>query len=117
LKEKAIEGERPKPAARLDEGRPSRDPSVPLLPEGEYRQLEVETIAKFIENHEMTWPVVMIDKTEPGPKYALTGWPHAVVLDRQGRVRYFKSGALLRERAEAVEAFRAVLDDLLAEED
>jgi len=81
-----------------------------------YRAKERDIVAKFIENHAMTWDVVMIDRTEPGPKYALTGWPHAVVLDRQGRVRYFKRGALLRDREEQVKKFRKVLDLLLAEE-
>ena len=85
------------------------------LPEAEYREAEKQALERFIANHEMTWPVVMIDKEEPGPKYALMGWPHAVVLDRQGRVRYFKSGALLRDKPEGIAAFRKVLDALLAE--
>jgi hypothetical protein len=38
-----------------------------------------------------------------------------VVIDRQGRVRHFKSGALLRDKPEGVAKFRAVLDRLLAE--
>ena len=76
---------------------------------------EKAIIATFIKNHEMTWPVVMIDKLEPGAKYALTGWPHAVVLDKQGRVRAFKSGALLRDRKEGVKKARKILERLMAE--
>ena len=57
----------------------------------------------------------MIDDEEPGPKYALTGWPHAVVLDRQGRVRYLKYGPLLRDKPKTLAAFKRVLEDLLAE--
>jgi peroxiredoxin len=80
-----------------------------------YQTKERETIATFINNHGMTWDVVMIDAAEPAAKYALGGWPHAVVIDREGRIRYFKSGALLRDRPEAVKKFRKVLDTLLAE--
>ena len=101
-------------AARLANARNPADGELYFEPEA-FREKEKEVLGTFMKNHEMTWPVVMIDKEEPGPKYALTGWPHAVVLDRQGRVRYFKSGALLRDRPEALEKFRKVLEDLLAE--
>ncbi|MFM8979145.1 MAG: TlpA family protein disulfide reductase [Planctomycetia bacterium] len=80
-----------------------------------YRAREQEVIATFIANHGMDWPVVLVDEREPAAKYALRGWPHCVVIDRQGRIRHFKSGALLREKPEALAAFRAVLDRLLAE--
>ena len=64
----------------------------------------------------MSWDVVMIDAAEPGPKFALTGWPHAIVLDRKGRVRYFKRGALLTDKPEGIAKLRKVVDSLLAEE-
>jgi peroxiredoxin len=108
-------GERPKPVARLARGEPDPDAEIPLLTEDEYRAVERETLPVFVANHAMTWPVVLIDAEDPGRKFALSGWPHAVVIDRAGRVRYFKSGALLRDRPEAVAAFRKVLEDLLAE--
>jgi len=114
LKAKQAPGTRTKPAAQLANSRSPADGITYFTPEA-YPAKEKEVIATFIKNHAMTWPVVMIDKTEPGPKYALGGWPHAVVLDRAGRVRYFKSGALLRDRKEAVEHFSKVLEDLLAE--
>jgi len=114
LKDKGVPGKRATPAARRVRG--SQEPDGKTLFSAEdYPAKEREVIHTFIENHKMTWPVVMIDKTEPGPKYALGGWPHAVVLDRQGRVRYFKSGALLRDKVDAVKKFRALLEDLLAE--
>jgi peroxiredoxin len=81
----------------------------------EYRTKEQEIIAQFIANHEMTWDVVQIDEKEPAPKYLLGGWPHCVVIDREGRIRHFHSGALLREKPKDVLAFRAILDALLAE--
>jgi thiol-disulfide isomerase/thioredoxin len=107
------DGSPPKAAARL--GGPARDDGVPVLEEGPFREREKEVVERFVATHEMTWPVVMIGKAEPGERFALRGWPHAVVLDRAGRVRYFKSGALLRDRPEDVQRFRAVLEDLLAE--
>ncbi len=116
LKEKATEGVRPKAVARLARDGQRKDGDPPTLPEAEYREVEHSALGRFIENHEMTWPVVLIDKAEPESKFALTGWPHAVVIDRHGRVRYFKSGALLRDKPDVVASFRSVLEDLLAEE-
>ena len=113
LKDKAPAG-RVMPAARMARGAQQPDGKTIFSAE-EYPAKEKEVIKTFIGNHQMTWPVVMIDKAEPAPKYALGGWPHAVILDRQGRVRYFKSGALLRDRVDAVKKFRAMLEDLLAE--
>ena len=117
---------------RGEEGfRWSRGPSVraALMPSGvrqrprgaedaakaEHRAKEKDVIKEFIANHKMTWPVVMIDNKEPSEKYALAGWPHAVIIDKQGRIRYFKSGALLRDRPQQVKEFRAILEKLLAE--
>ena len=37
-------------------------------------------------------------------------------IDKRGRIRFFKSGALLRDRPEAVAKFRKVIDTLLLEE-
>jgi thiol-disulfide isomerase/thioredoxin len=114
-----LEGKAPspgyaRPTARLARGSMKPD-GVTVFDAATYPAKEQEVLATFIHNHEMTWPVVMIDKEEPMEKYALTGWPHAVILDRQGRVRAFKSGALLRDHVEAYKAFRKLLDDLLAE--
>jgi len=114
LKDKAQPGERAQPAARVVQGSQTPDGKTTFSPEA-YKTREIEVLGDFIRNHQMTWPVVMIDKAEPGPKYALGGWPHAVVVDRAGRVRYFKSGALLLDRQDAFEKFKKVLEDLLAE--
>jgi thiol-disulfide isomerase/thioredoxin len=114
LKSKGEAGVRPKPAAQMARGSQKPDGKT-IFSAQDFPAKEIEVIKTFIANHEMKWPVVMIDKTEPGPKYALGGWPHAVILDREGRIRYFKSGALLRDRVDAVKKFRAMLDDLLAE--
>lgn len=114
LKDKATPGQRPRPAARMARGSQQPDGETVFSAE-DFPAKEKEVIKTFIANHQMNWPVVMIDKAEPGPKYALGGWPHAVILDREGRIRHFKSGALLRDRTEQVKTFRAMLEDLLAE--
>jgi thiol-disulfide isomerase/thioredoxin len=80
-----------------------------------FRAKEQDVIAAFRANHEMTWDVVLIDEKEPASKYALKGWPHCVVLDREGRVRHLHSGALLREKPKEIAEFRALIDRLLAE--
>ena len=81
----------------------------------EYKAKEQDAITSFIANHAMTWDVIQIDEKEPGPKYAVSGWPHAVLVDRHGRVRHLHSGALLKDKAEALAAFRKILEGLLAE--
>ena len=114
FKDKVEVGKRAQPAAMIATTRNPADGVKYFEPEA-YKAREIDIIKTFIGNHRMTWPVVMIDKAEPGPKYALGGWPHAVVIDRQGRVRYFKSGALLRDDSAAVKKFRKVLETLLEE--
>ena len=86
-----------------------------ILAEAAYRARELETITEFIGNHEMTWPVVMIGKDEPGAKYGQETWPHLVVLDKQSRIRYLRGGSIKRADTVAVAGLRKVIEDLLAE--
>ena len=108
FKEKAPSQGRTQPTLRLSR-------NADEAAKKEHRAKEKGVVKEFIANHEMNWPVVMIDREEPTKKYALAGWPHAVVIDKQGRIRYFKSGALLRDRKKQVADFRKILDKLLAE--
>ena len=101
-------------AARLASDKSPSD-GVSILDEKPYRAREIEAISAFIDNHKMGWPVVLIDKTEADPKYALGGWLQCVVLDRKGRLRYFRSGSLSRDNKAGTAAFRKVLEALLAE--
>ncbi len=100
---------------RLASERAPADPAKGVYPADVFPAKEREALTRFIANHEMTWPVLMIDKAEPKAKFGLQGWPHAVIIDRQGRIRYFKVGALLRDREAQVKHFREILDALLAE--
>jgi thiol-disulfide isomerase/thioredoxin len=86
-----------------------------ILNEAEYRVREAEAIEAFIAAHELTWPQVMIAKNEPAEKYAEAGWPHLLVLDKEGRIRFFRSGELSRADKEGNAALRTIIEDLLAE--
>jgi len=108
FKDKIAEGERTQPALRMARGASEEQVA-------EHKAKEKDVIKTFIANHKMTWPVVMIDQKEPRAKYAVSGWPTAIIVDKAGRIRYFKSGALLRDREAQVKEFRALLDRLLAE--
>ena len=108
FKDKITEGERTQPALQLPRGATEEQQAA-------HRAKEKEVLKTFISNHKMTWPVVMIDQQEPSSKFAVSGWPTAIIVDKAGRIRYFKSGALLRDREAQVKEFRALLDKLLAE--
>lgn len=86
-----------------------------ILNDASYRTMEIEVIATFIANHEFKWPVVMIEKSEPNPNFAQETWPHLVVLDKVGRIRYFRGGELRRSDTEGNAALRTVIADLLKE--
>jgi thiol-disulfide isomerase/thioredoxin len=86
-----------------------------VLEDEAYWEAEKKVIGVFLKNHGIEWPVVLIDENEPEAKYALEGWPHTVVLDKQGRVRYLLGGALERDEKEEVAALRKVVEALLAE--
>ncbi len=86
-----------------------------ILEEGSYQEREIEVIGEFIDNHELKWPIVMIDKSEPGPKFAQDTWPHTVVIDKQGNIRFLRDGALARDNKVVVARVKKVIEDLLAE--
>ena len=86
-----------------------------ILEEDKYRAREIEAIEIFVGNHELKWPMVMIDKAEPAAKYGQETWPHLVVLDKEGRVRMLRGGPLARSDVHAVSALKAVIEGLLGE--
>jgi len=101
-------------AAKLASEREPADGQY-ILEEGPYQRREIEVIGEFIDNHELKWPIVMIDKNEPGPKFAQDTWPHTVVIDKQGNVRFLHGGALARDDKVVVARIKKVIEDLLAE--
>ena len=102
-------------AARLATADAPADEAEAIFDAAAYREHEHEAITTFIQNHELKWPVVMVAKDDPGSKYALEGWPHIVVLDKQGRIRVIMGGGLARSETQAVAGLRAAVEALLAE--
>jgi thiol-disulfide isomerase/thioredoxin len=108
---KAKPGEKPQPVRRgAGETEGSEEDRAKA-----WRDTEVAAIETFLANHEIPWDSVMIEASEPSAKYALMGWPHGIVLDRHGRVRAFKSGALLVENEDDMAHVRELIEELLAE--
>ena len=102
-------------AARLASEKVPADESKAIYDEAQYRDIEKQAIAEFIKNHEMSWPVVLIGADEPEAKYARANWPHVVVVDKEGNVRWIRSGAIDRSKTDVVATLRKVIETLLAE--
>ena len=102
-------------AARLASESAPADDSQYIFADEKYREIEMEAIASFIGAHGLKWPNILIDKSEPGPKFAQATWPHTVLVDKQGRVRWVRGGALKRENEEMVKALKKVIEELMAE--
>lgn len=102
-------------AARLATDMDPENEGQAIFGETKYRERETGALVEFIKNHELPWPHVMIEKEEPFAKYAVEGWPSLVVIDKQGRLRYVRSGELARGNKGSVAAFKKIVEALLAE--
>jgi thiol-disulfide isomerase/thioredoxin len=56
------------------------------------REREIEVTRSFIEEHHMIWPCAFSDRSVFDPEYTVTAIPTVVILDREGIVRFFRSG-------------------------
>jgi thiol-disulfide isomerase/thioredoxin len=57
-------------------------------------QQERETLARFLEHHQLEHPVMVAPKnSEMSSNYGVKGIPHAVLIDRDGTVQLVKTGA------------------------
>jgi thiol-disulfide isomerase/thioredoxin len=83
------------------EGRAKRD----LAPE-----TELERMKEFVVEKKMSWPVAFVDK-EVWDAYQCTAIPHAVLIDRSGKIRKVKVGFSAAEFPK----FRAEVEELLKE--
>lgn len=99
-------------AARLASEMDPANESQAIFEDAQYREREIAAIEAFIGNHELKWPNVMIEKEEPFAKYAVEGWPSLVVIDKQGRLRYVRSGELRRGSAAP---FKKIIAEILSE--
>ena len=64
------------------------------MPEPTDPEAEHEAIAKFLQSKDMQHPSIVSPKdSENSARFGVTGIPHAVVVDRQGKVRLIKIGS------------------------
>lgn len=100
-------GGRPVYYARLATERVPANESQAIFDEEAYGGHELKAVEAFAKNHEMSWPIVMIPASEPGEKYSLSAWPYLVLLDKRGRVRFLKAGAI-QDEADAAPVRKAI---------
>jgi thiol-disulfide isomerase/thioredoxin len=56
------------------------------------RKREIELTEAYIKKHGMIWPCAFSDRSVFDPSYGIQGIPTFVLLDREGNVRYIRSG-------------------------
>lgn len=115
FRHKVVQGQRKQYAARLATELDPPDEGNAIYPEDRYTEIEMRVIDRFIQQHELKWPHLMVLETQPEDHFALEGWPHVVVLDKAGRIRYIEPATLTRDKKELVASLRKVIEDLLAE--
>ena len=64
------------------------------------KEEEISLIKQFVGRYKIPYPVAISVEGESIEKYAITGYPSMVFVDRQGRIQFVKIGA---DRPEAVE--------------
>lgn len=102
-------------AARLASESAPADESKAIYEEAQYREIEHQAIEEFAKNHELSWPILMVAKDDPAEKYAQRTWPHLVVIDKTGTIRWIHGGSISRDKTQLVETLRKVVEALLAE--
>jgi thiol-disulfide isomerase/thioredoxin len=80
--------------------------SAGLEPAAEHAALE-----KFAAHHELTHPIAMIPDNSFSAHYAVSGIPHAVIIDRQGNVRLFRIGSGEKNAADLRQAIEECLNE------
>jgi thiol-disulfide isomerase/thioredoxin len=75
-----------------------------LTPEQEFAKME-----GFVKEHSIDWPVVFLPR-EDMAKYGVSGIPHIVLIDADGKVSQFKIGY----SAETFAVFRKKIEELVA---
>jgi thiol-disulfide isomerase/thioredoxin len=83
-------------------GRPKRE--AELAPEAERTAMEL-----FVKHHELRHPIAFVSDRQLQEHYFVSGIPHAVVIDRQGKVRLFRIGS---GEANAADLKKAIQESL-----
>lgn len=55
-------------------------------------QESAATVATFVQENEINYPVVIDDRSEAADAYGIKGYPTVVVVDRDGRIHSFTTG-------------------------
>jgi thiol-disulfide isomerase/thioredoxin len=83
-------------------GRPKQESEIE--PEAERAAME-----QFVKHHELRHPIAFVTDRQLQEHYLVSGIPHAVVIDRQGKVRLFRIGS---GEANAADLKKAIEDSL-----
>lgn len=82
--------------------RPKREPE--LKPEQEREATE-----QFLKHHELKHPIAYVTDSDLQKHYYVSGIPHVVLIDRQGKVRLFRVGSSDKNVADIEEAIKECL--------
>ena len=85
-------------------GRSKREPE--LEPEAERAAME-----HFVKHHELQHPIAFVADRQLQEHYMVSGIPHAVVIDRQGKVRLFRIGSGAANAADLQQAIEESLSE------
>ena len=83
-------------------GRPKREPE--LAPDAERAAMEL-----FVKHHELRHPIAYVSDRQLQEHYLVSGIPHVVLIDRQGKVRLFRIGS---GEANAADLKKAIQESL-----
>ncbi len=73
-------------------------------------EAENEALALFLEKQQVTWPSMVIANADAlFDDYALTGLPHSVLIDREGKIQMINVGASTETLARLEEKIRELL--------
>jgi thiol-disulfide isomerase/thioredoxin len=85
-------------------GRPKQEPEIE--PEAERAAME-----QFVKHHELRHPIAFVTDRTLQEHYIVSGIPHVVVIDRQGKVRLFRIGSGEANAADLKKAIEESLNE------
>jgi thiol-disulfide isomerase/thioredoxin len=85
-------------------GRPERTAGIEA-------EAERDAMEKFVAHHELRHPVAYVADRTLQEFYVVSGIPHAVLIDRQGKVRLFRVGSGEANAADLEKAIKECLDE------
>ena len=74
-------------------------------------EAERDAMEHFIKHHELRHPMAYVTDRQLQEHYVVSGIPHAVLIDRQGKVRLFRIGSGEANAADLEKAIKECLDE------